>query len=382
VWAIAGSAIAVVVAVVLVVVTSGSDRPNQRRSPPVAAGVGLIAGPLGVKTPRGFESLDQPVAVPGLRLKPASSAALGGRPAAGAVTVGLAGIDANTPLLLPDRFVATLGLAAGEAPRRQAVAVGPGRWRAYRFAAVTPAGFRRNVRLYTWPTSAGVAVVACLAPIPAAQCDTAAASLTARDTFAFPLGPDGQYARAVDNAFEQLNRTLQRSRGDWRNARRQATQATSARSISSAFSSAAAALGKLRLSPADRTANSGVAGSMRAAASTYGQLAAAAKGGNRASYKRAARMSARADQALERALSQLRAQGYKRLITARFQTWTIPALRPITSKPSSEVPSQPAPPSPPDPSPSPDKPHVIPPILPEAAPKPEKPKPIKPVGPT
>ena len=337
-WAAVLGCAAVAAGVALVVIL-GSGDPETRPPPPPATGVALAAGPLGTRAPAGFEALDQPVALRNLRLRPAAAAAAAGRPASGVVILGLAGPDANTPLLLPPAFVKSLQLPSGEQPDREVVSAGPSGWKAYRYARLRPAGLDRDLRLYAWPTSAGVAIVACLAPVSTKRCDATASSFTARGLQAFEPGPDGQYAQAMDRILERLNRALQRSRREIRAARVRRTQAAAADSTASAFGQAAAELRRLRLSPADRAANAAMVRALLGARSGYRELAAATRRGERIAYRTAAGRAERAERDVETALSRLLAGGYAGLVSARFAATTVPGLSAADPEPPRPTPT-------------------------------------------
>ena len=81
---------------------------------------------------------------------------------------------------------------------------------AYRYPNLRPRGLSKPVTLYTAPTSAGVATVACVAPT--ADCETIANSLKLKSGTAFPVGPSKAYAASLGKILGRLNRTVKSQR--------------------------------------------------------------------------------------------------------------------------------------------------------------------------
>jgi len=370
-WAVAGCAAVALVIGAVAVWRSGGDESAPPPPPPVGSAQ-LKAGRLELTAPRGLERLDTSPALPALPLEPAAAAGAD-RSAAGAVVVGVADAAANTPALLPDAFIDSLGLEPGEQPRRETVALGPSGWKAFYYPGLRPAGLARELGLYAWPTSLGVVIVGCLAPLSPERCRSAAASLRADDVQGFLPGPDGQYSLALERQLERLTRSLRESRRELRTAETQRGQAVAAATIAAAFGRAGSGLRRLRLGPVERAAHAALVRAMLTTPPIYRRLAASARGGNRAAYRRVARRAERAEVRVERALDDVLANAYRRLVRSRFHAATVPALRPASSPrptptpartpgPTPEPTPTPIPPSPgPDPDPDPPLPTPVPP---------------------
>ena len=254
------------------IVLPGEDEPPPRREQAaVAPPVPLAAGPVQLTLPAGWQELAVPVAVPGLRLTDGRAAAPS---SGGAVLAGLAPRDAHTPALLSGELLDALGLRSGVVPDREAVRLGD--YAAYRYEGLRPRGLGRAVTVYAAPTTAGVATVACIAPLTPADCERAAETLRVSSAKGFALGPDRTFGDGINGVLAQLDGAL-RSHGDaLRAARRAPGQAAAAKRIAGDYRAASAALAENAPSPADEGALDELVRATRAAGSAYGDLAAAA----------------------------------------------------------------------------------------------------------
>ena len=284
-----------------------------------------------------------PVAVPGLRLKDGRAAA---PPSGGAVLAGLAPRDAHTPALLSGELLDALGLRSGVVPDREAVRLGD--YAAYRYEGLRPRGLGRAVTVYAAPTTAGVATVACIAPLTPADCERAAETLRVSSASGFALGPDRAFGDGVDGVLAQLDAAL-RSHGDaLRAARRARGQAAAATRIAGDYRAASAALAQNAPSPADQSALDGLVRATRAAGGAYADLASAARAVGPRGYRSAASRARAAERRLASALDALEDGGYETLTRPRPRS--IPPLR----RPRAVQPDDPGPsdPGPSDPGPS------------------------------
>ena len=181
----------------------------------MAPRVPLEAGAVRLSLPAGWRELAVPVAIPGLRLKDGRAAA---PQTGGAVLAGLASRAAHTPALLPDELLDALGLREGVVPERDEVRLGT--LAAFRYEGLRPRGLRRAMTLYVAPTTAGVATLACVAPLAPADCAEAAAGLSVDGATGFALGPDRALGDAVEGILARLAREVRNSGDDLRAARR------------------------------------------------------------------------------------------------------------------------------------------------------------------
>ena len=314
----------------------------------MAPPVPLEAGPVGLTLPAGWQELAVPVAVPGLRLTDGRAAA---PPSGGAVLAGLAPRDAHTPALLSGELLDALGLRSGVVPDREAVRLGD--YAAYRYEGLRPRGLGRAVTVYAAPTTAGVATIACIAPLTPADCERAAETLRVSSASGFALGPDRVFGDGVDGVLAQLDGAL-RSHGDaLRAARRPGGQAAAAKRIAADYRAASAALAENAPSPADQGALDELVRATRAAGSAYGDLAAAAHAVGPRSYRSAASRARAAERRMASALDALDDGGYETLTRPRPRS--IPPLRrPRAVQPDDPGPTGPGPsdPGPSDPGPS------------------------------
>ena len=169
------------------------------------------------------------------------------------VVAGQVKQGASNSTLLPAAFLQALGLDAGELPPRQAVRLADNKLEAYRYANLRPKGIEKPVTLYTVPTSAGVATVACVDP--SADCESIANTLKLNGGTAFPVGPSKEYASTLSKALGGLDKKVQSGRKALQSAKTPKAQAAAAKQLSSAYKDAAATLSKADVSPADAAAN-------------------------------------------------------------------------------------------------------------------------------
>ena len=90
--------------------------------------------------------------------------------------------------------------------------------------------------LYTVPTSAGVATVACVDP--SADCESIANTLKLNGGKAFPVGPSKEYASTLSKALGGLDKKVQSGRKALQSAKTPKAQAAAAKQLSSAYKSA------------------------------------------------------------------------------------------------------------------------------------------------
>ena len=265
--------------------------------------------------PEGYAEMTSAPALPGLDLTDGAAFAPGGEDGGRAVTFGRA--EANDSTLLPEQFRKAIGLAAGEAPERTPVKLGPDDLQAYRIEGFQPAGSSRQVTVYASPTSEGVATVACLAPPadaaafkPRVRGDRRHAGDHVRN--AVPGRTRPAYAKTLSTTLGRLDGQV--AKGRKAIARDKTTfraQAAAARDIQAAYVAAAKKLRNTETSPADTLINALLADRLGAAAGAWKKAAAAAAKKDKAGFARSAAAIKRTQADLRLALTGLEKVGYK-----------------------------------------------------------------------
>ena len=167
--------------------------------------------------------------------------------------------------------------------------------------------------LYTAPTSAGVATIACVLPPGAgaslqAACADVAGTLELTDEQAYPLGPDRAFAARLDRTMRALGERVVPLRRELRAAERAARQGAVADDLASAYRRAAAAVGRGDVSPAAAGDRAAIEAALDRAAAGYDRLAAAARADDRRAFDRARRAIRRAETSVRSALGRLDAE--------------------------------------------------------------------------
>jgi hypothetical protein len=158
--------------------------------------------------------------------------------------------------------------------------------------------------------------VACLAPAGdngfAGQCEAVADTLQVSGGKAFPVGADPAYAKLVGSTFKKLDgdvakgiKALNKSGANFR------AQAAAARNVQDAYVAAGKKLRGAETGPADRSANAAIVTALGANANAWKKAAAAAARKDKKTFSNANGPIKQARQKLSRALTALRANGYK-----------------------------------------------------------------------
>ena len=293
----------------------GRGSPPPSASDPVAVALAstVTGRDMAVRVPRGWSRVRR---TPDLGLPLAKATAVGPRRGGGVIEFGLVkGRTASNSSLLPAAFLGSTGQASGGVPPRKAVRLPAHNLQAWRYAGLQPLGADRRLTIYTVPTSAGVATLACAAPARqgqafAPQCDAVAATLQLTRATPYPIGPSNAYASSLNGTISSLQQTATPAEQGLVGSRTLAGQAAAARSLANAYTVAAAQLGGLNLSPADRSANARLVAALRAAARAYGNAAHAATAGNAGAYRAASAAIPAAKARVNSALAGVRAAGY------------------------------------------------------------------------
>jgi hypothetical protein len=306
--ALIGFGIAAVVAAVLGFVIGGSGGGGNEEEGGGAPSVAASNADVATKFPSSWKKLGSVPEIPGYTFAAPIAQAPGGAQGGESVVVGQVK-DANNSTLLPAGFLQALGLDAGEVPPRQAVRLVDNKLEAYRYANLRPRGVDQPVTLFTVPTSAGVATVACVDP--SADCESIANTLKLNGGTAFPVGPSKEYASALGKTLGGLNKKVESGRKALQGADTPGQQANAAKDLSAAYKSASSQVSKLKTSPSDAAVNQDLASALKKTSDAYGKLASAASSNNKGAYTRASRTAQRSEQAVADQLRNLEQAGYK-----------------------------------------------------------------------
>jgi serine/threonine protein kinase len=355
----AGGLALVAVAVSVAALMSRGDQAP--RAPAATPGAPLAAGALQVSPPPGWARLASPIEIPGLKLTNAISLAAGGRRGGPAALLGLAPRSAHRASLLPTELTSALGLRPEVVPDGNRVRLRAGGFAALRYLGLRPRGFGRSVTVYAVPTSVGVATLACIAPTEGSErfesdCQRIADALTLRGAKAFPVGASRAFASAVNEALKPLDRVRRAQRAELSSARVARDQAAPTAAIAASYRSARAALARIEHSPAEGMAYAALTRALGASAAGYRDLAAAARGQDRARYRTAAGRAERGERDVESAIRALADGGYSELLSVPFRSHAVPAMKPARRPPASPTPApsaQPTPTAAPRPTPTP-----------------------------
>jgi hypothetical protein len=231
------------------------------------------------------------------------------------------------------------------------------------------------VTLYATPTSAGVATLACVAPPDGTErferdCRRIADSLSVPGAKAFSLGPRPVLAGKLNQALSGLDRVLSTQRSRLSGSATAQGQAGPAAAIANAYRDAGAQLRAMELSPADEASHHRFVRALRSAEAAYRRLVVAAKAADRPRYGTAATRAEVAERSVEAALRRLGDDGYRGLISERYEARAIPAMKPPRLPPRESRPQGGGVPTPgPRATPTP-PPHVTPTPTPHVTPTP------------
>jgi hypothetical protein len=300
------SAPAVAAALVLVLVCAGTgvllgrSLGGSGNTETDAAGSGRreTAGPLRLQVPAGWSRVAKPRALPGFTTgRPI--AARHGEPRMDLVAALL---PADHESLLPAALVERLATAR---PSPLVIPVGGGKL-AYQYIALRVRGMAGVLDVLAWPTTRGVATVACLAP-PAvapllASCDDVARTVSVAGERGLPLGPSSALLSrlpavlaSIDAARNLYGRAT--TRGD----------ADAAGRLATAHRRAGEVLSRVTAASSRRS----IERALRAEGLAYARLAEALRTRDRAGAVRARGRIEATDRRLERELDAL-AGGYQR----------------------------------------------------------------------
>ena len=280
---------------------SGSDSEGSSLTGTAAART------LSFSFPGDWRRVSEQPEIPGLRLETPVVLA----PRAGSSSRMVAGLtDASGPTLLPRRLLDAL---PGEPPRGEPVELGE--LQAYRYTGLRPSGSPLELTLFTIPTSAGVATIACAAERGAVEsfetdCQQSAATATLSGADALELGPSDRYARLASRTIERLGTAREEGLRRLRGADSQAGQAQAAAGVARAYRAASRSFAGATVGPAESDANAALAAALRETGAGYERLASAARAGSGDAYAGARRDVRRDEARVRRALQALEPLGY------------------------------------------------------------------------
>ena len=311
--------VALVLLATLAVLAAAFGRPGpaptglSEASTPVTT----VTGPdMSLQVPRGWRRVRT---APDVALPLSNAVAAGPRGTADGPVVEFGLVKGNraaNSTLLPAAFLSSTGQSSGSAPAHTAVRLPKQSLEAWRYTGLRPVGVARELTVYTVPTSAGVATVACAVPAGqgaslAAQCDAIAGTLQLKKATAYPVGASDTYATALNGTIGELQQTSRSQEATLQGAQTLAAQAAAANALASAYDAAAAQLAALRLSPADRQANAALVTALRAAAAAYRKAAHGATAGDPEAYRTASAAVPAATTQVNSALAGVAAAGYR-----------------------------------------------------------------------
>jgi len=264
-------------------------------------------GDIELAFPSGWQRTTSAPTIPGLAFSQPLALTAGSKSGASGQSLLAGEVNASGPSLLPAAFAS----AAGGSPHGEPVLLGS--LQAYRYRDLTVKGLSGPLTLYTVPTAAGVATVACVSPSATAattQCAQIASTLKLSGTTAFGLAPSQQYANSLQHTFSTLKSAASTGEGRLRAATSAAAQASAAAQVAAAYDAAARSLRKLSVSPAVRELNGSLASALSAVGAGYAALGSAASSNDEGAYARASRTISSDRASVERALTALGQAGY------------------------------------------------------------------------
>jgi hypothetical protein len=261
------------------------------------------AGPITVTFPDTWQRVNSVPPIPGLTLKNPVAVAPKGGQTVGTLTAGM--VTAADPSLLPVTFKKRL---SGPAPKGEPVRLGT--VQAYRYTGLKPNNFPQELTVYTVPTDAGVATVACSARAAEAgtflpQCESAASTLTLSSAKAIDLGVPPSYAKTVNNTIKKLQAQRAAALKKLKTATTPGAQAAAARQVAAAYAGAATTLASQQGGPQVDAANTAIVAALRAGAAGYTQIASGAAADDAGRYTTGTSAVKKADSGLQKALKSL-----------------------------------------------------------------------------
>ena len=281
---------------------SGGSDADQTGEP---FGNSASAGSVEVAFPDGYSRVSEEPEVPGVRFRdPIVLAASTPRDAR--LVVGQ--VAASGPELLSTGLRARL---PDPPPTGQTVRLGD--LQALRYARLAPRGLDGTLQLYTVPTTAGVATIACTGSEAESfrrDCESIATTLGLTGANAYTLGPQEAYARSLGRTLDRLSQAVRSGTAELRRAGTPDKQAAAAASLAGDYRRASDAVLAAEVSPRDAAANRALGGALERTGSAYAAAAEAARANNADGYAAAERRVTRSQRAVQAALNEFEQLGY------------------------------------------------------------------------
>jgi hypothetical protein len=261
-------------------------------------------GPLELAFPPGWQRLQTPAQIPGLRF---ANPLVLAPPAPPAARLDAGTVAATGPTLLPAAFLVLL-----PTPPPSGTPVRIGSLEALRYSGLQPRGLAGPLTVYVVPTTQGVLTLACApgTPVFAAACDRVVATAKLVGASAYPLGPSPAFAGQLKAALARLAAARRTGEAHLSGAATAAAQAAADRELAAAYTRAAREVAAVAANPLVAAAAGQIAAALTAIARAYQSSASAAAANDRAGYAAAGRALAAAGPAAGRAIAALRALGY------------------------------------------------------------------------
>ena len=142
------------------------------------------------------------------------------------------------------------------------------------------------------------------------DCEKAASAISISGAKQYDLVPSEAYATSLGAALSKLTKSEQSGLKALKSAKTTAAQATAARTIAAAYTTAAGTVRKLKATAYAQPANTKIATALAGVAGAYKALASAAAKKNSSAYSAASKKVASAEQTLANAVSELKSLGY------------------------------------------------------------------------
>jgi len=258
--------------------------------------------------PPSWKRIGSAPAIPGIKFdNPVAFTTDGSATGPGAVFGQVTDGAANSTLLSAE-FRDAAGFARDEVPKRKAVKLARGNIEAYQYENLSVKGVPGKLTVFTAPTSAGVATVACNAATE--DCEAIANTLKLRDGEALPVGPSKAFGDAVSKALADASSAAKDGVAQLKSAKTNKSQAPIARKVSLAYDRAAQSLEGLEVSPADAALKATFVDDLRASQRAWKQLSTAASKHDQSGYDKAKDAIAAAQTNLQNAVKSMQTAGY------------------------------------------------------------------------
>jgi hypothetical protein len=270
------------------------------------------AGKVTLDIPSGWRKVAAAPSIPGLRLNDSVTLSPQGTSAAGM----LAGTASSTrPSFVPDSFQKVI--SSSDLSDRTVVRLG--KLEAFRYAGLTPKGYDGSVTLFVVPQDKKpTTVVACFAETGTAgagggvlsNCSAATAAMSIDGAKPYELKLSPSYAKVVNSAIGSVNSARASGVRKMKSATSAGAQAAAARSIASAYQSAANRVKKQTSTTYVQPVDDRLITTLKQAGSAYTALASAASAGSPSRYNNARKQVSSRESAVRKAVATLGDYGF------------------------------------------------------------------------